>query len=294
MANSGGPTSFLDVNEVPSSTPATGGLLYSNDGSLEWFSSNGSRTVLAGGSAAGVDGIFVFNPSTTGEIANEFAEWADLSAAVADLEYAIIYTSGGTIPANPGGTGPGGIAWPMSANWELIIAPGATLTCEGTFTDAPTTIRGTSESALVGNCESVIFPCNQSVLLDGVALSTEQNEVLYFHNAGFSLTLTNGASLNGGYLLATDNNAGLVIYAYQNSVIEDDSIQIDGYSVSAYYDAGSSISSTQSVNIGSFTATPLAEAYTPADPSKWSGNPTTLKEAIDRIAAVVGATIPIP
>lgn len=35
-------------------------------------------------------------------------------------------------------------------------------------------------------------------------------------------------------------------------------------------------------------------SYTPADSSKWAGNPTTVKEALDRIAAVVGNITPIP
>lgn len=35
-------------------------------------------------------------------------------------------------------------------------------------------------------------------------------------------------------------------------------------------------------------------SYTPADSSKWSGNPITVKEAIDRLAAVVGNITPIP
>lgn len=35
-------------------------------------------------------------------------------------------------------------------------------------------------------------------------------------------------------------------------------------------------------------------AYTPGNAAKWSGSPTTIQQAIDRIAAVVGNTIPIP
>lgn len=35
-------------------------------------------------------------------------------------------------------------------------------------------------------------------------------------------------------------------------------------------------------------------AYTPADSDVWDGDPTTIAEALDRIAAVVGDTVPIP
>ncbi len=35
-------------------------------------------------------------------------------------------------------------------------------------------------------------------------------------------------------------------------------------------------------------------AFTPSDPTKWDGNPTTIQEAINRIAAVVGSGTPIP
>ena len=41
-------------------------------------------------------------------------------------------------------------------------------------------------------------------------------------------------------------------------------------------------------------ASPANIPYTPSDPTKWNGNPTTLQQAIDRIAAVVGTPIPIP
>ncbi len=55
--------------------------------------------------------------------------------------------------------------------------------------------------------------------------------------------------------------------------------------------ANISFSPSNTYITGSLTA---SVAYTPADSSKWSGNPTTIQEAIDRIAAVVGLTIPIP
>lgn len=42
---------------------------------------------------------------------------------------------------------------------------------------------------------------------------------------------------------------------------------------------------------GSLTAT---VTYTPASAGKWNGSPTNLKDAVDRIAAVVGLTVPIP
>lgn len=37
-----------------------------------------------------------------------------------------------------------------------------------------------------------------------------------------------------------------------------------------------------------------ADAYTPGTPARWATNPTTIQQAIDRIAAVVGAITPIP
>jgi hypothetical protein len=40
---------------------------------------------------------------------------------------------------------------------------------------------------------------------------------------------------------------------------------------------------------------PIDICYTPADHTKWAGTPPkTVQEAIDRIAAVLGATTPIP
>lgn len=54
----------------------------------------------------------------------------------------------------------------------------------------------------------------------------------------------------------------------------------------------SSISGSYTLNL---TAHSQYESYTPADTSKWvNPQPTTIKQAIDRIAAVVGASVPIP
>lgn len=54
--------------------------------------------------------------------------------------------------------------------------------------------------------------------------------------------------------------------------------------------AGQVWTSTGTLGEGSWADAP----YTPSDSGKWNGDPTTVKEALDRIAAVVGNITPIP
>lgn len=63
------------------------------------------------------------------------------------------------------------------------------------------------------------------------------------------------------------------------------------YLVQSAADSSITFSNLQSAIIAGASAAP----YTPADSSKWAGAaPTTIKQALDRIAAVVGASVPIP
>jgi hypothetical protein len=66
------------------------------------------------------------------------------------------------------------------------------------------------------------------------------------------------------------------------------SLLMDNTTGILYYSNSSSLGSVWTPLTGG------GASYTPGDPSKWSGSPTTMQQAIDRIAAVVGASTPIP
>ncbi len=93
------------------------------------------------------------------------------------------------------------------------------------------------------------------------------------------------------FLLGTTGKTATV---YLRHCFSQNGVTVGGDGLTLNTDKAICDTNPPTVDNGSPTVIYTDTYYAPANSTFWSGDPTTLEEAIDRIAAVVGAVVPIP
>ncbi len=156
---------------------------------------------------AGASSTFVFDPAGTAG-GNVYTTWSSLAAAAASLEYALIYTPGGTIPSG---------SYTMPNTWDLYIVAGAQLTIDdgasfSTFPGAMRNVGGlgaTGGNGIISSGATSTVPFQYgggsgahdvvTLLFDGVTLECTGDGPVFYATPNdppsISVTLINGAVL---------------------------------------------------------------------------------------------------
>lgn len=137
-----------------------------------------------------------------------------------------------------------------------------------------------SQAATLSQATFIVKSCSSAVSIDFLTNDTSDVSGEVTLSRAPALTLTAGA--NNATMSSFGNQFDSVTLADASCILTSDSISIPAGDV--VLNGGSLNYATTSVSLG----------YTPNNPTKWSGSPITVQEAIDRIASVVGNVTPIP
>ena len=190
----------------------------------------------------GTPSILVYDPS--GTETGSYTTFTALvnAAAVAHLEYAIIYMNG-----NPeAGT------YSLPTSWELVINGTITIPDGTTIAPTPFRIRGTNNPKIISNNSSgdVLFSnTSGDIVLDGVTIAGSSYLGIFrpagLHIGSCTVTMINGASVGDGTnpVFGGTGNFSYTVNVYQQSTVEANALYAASFTVN--YDAGSTISTTQ-------------------------------------------------
>ena len=267
------------------------------------------------GSPFTVAATFVLRPGGV-QYRNVFTTWAALMAAFRQLDpstkkFVVIDNSLADCHVTTAASAPGG-AWNVNQTYFWAAVAGGGSTRNLIIDDGAAFVFNYMDS------ENVVWICNASA--PPIDIANVGNNVPAFHlrfgamqstagsaplirirSAGLiGLTLHDRAQIaNGGApVFQVDAGATQTVRCFDATTISPSSFTGAG-AIIATASAEAIVSASQPGVTGSFTIQLLAMApqvaYTPADATKWVGPaPTTVQQALDRIAANTTNTHPIP